>query len=89
MPDPSSASKPTAASLKKELSESLETLKKDFENLKHFVEEIAPEGVPSSLSLTKDDLRDLLSVTLEIQDASSNIEFEASKIKETLDRFVV
>ena len=80
---------PTAASLKKELSESLETLKKDFENLKHFVEEIAPEGVPGSLSLTKDDLRDLLSVTLEIQDASSNIEYEASKIKETLDRFVV
>lgn len=85
----SSTSKPTAASLKKELSESLETLKKDFENLKHFVEELAPEGDPGSLSLTKDDLSDLLSVTLEIQDASSNIEFEASKIKETLDRISV
>lgn len=89
MTETSPTSKPTAAGLKKELSESLETLKKDFENLKHFVEELAPEGVPGSLTLTKDDLRDLLSVTLEIQDASSNIEFEASKIKETLDRFAV
>lgn len=89
MTETPSTSKPTAAGLKKELSESLETLKRDFENLKHFVEEIAPAGIPDSLSLTKDDLHDLLSITLEIQDASNNIEFEASKIKETLDRFVV
>lgn len=84
----SSSTEPTASGLKKELSDSLQTLKKDFENLKHFVEELAPEGIPAPLALTKDDLKDLLSITLEIQDAANNLEFEAAKIKTTLDRFV-
>ena len=38
--------KPTASSLKKELKESLELLIRDFEGLKNFVAEIAPEGIP-------------------------------------------
>lgn len=77
---------PTASSLKKELRESLELLIKDFEGLKSFVAEIAPEGVPASIPLSKDDLRDLLSATLEIHDAANDIAFEASKIKEKLER---
>jgi hypothetical protein len=77
---------PTASSLKKELRESLELLVKDFEGLKHFVAEIAPEGVPASIPLSKDELHDLLSATLEIHDAADNIVFEAGKIKEKLER---
>jgi regulator of replication initiation timing len=88
MTDETLASGPTASGLKKELSDSLETLKKDFENLKHFVEELAPEGIPVPLALTNDDLKDLLSIMSDIQDAASNLEFEADKIKQTLDRFV-
>ena len=53
-------SEPTASSLKRELGESLELLKKDFESLKNFVAEIAPEGVPASIPLSKDDVHDLL-----------------------------
>ena len=77
---------PTASSLKRELGESLELLKRDFEGLKHFVAEIAPEGVPASIPLSKDELHDLLSATLEIHDAANDIAFEASKIKEKLER---
>lgn len=89
MTDQTLSSEPTASGLKKELSDSLEALKKDFENLKHFVEEIVPEGTPAPLALTNDDLKDLLSITSEIQDAASNLEFEAGKVKDTLDRFVI
>ena len=80
---------PSAASLKKELRESLEILKTDFEDLKHFVAELSDDGVQAPIALTKGDLDDLISVTLEIHDAASDIEFEASKIKEKLSRFVV
>jgi hypothetical protein len=86
MADETFPTEPTASSLKKELSESLELLKRDFEGLKNFVEEIAPEGVPASISLSGDDKKDLLSATLEIHDAADNIVFEASKIKEKLER---
>ena len=78
---------PTASSLKKELSESLELLKKDFEGLKKFVAEIAPEGVPAAIPLSKDELHDLLTATEEIHDAANDIAFEATKIKEKLERF--
>lgn len=77
---------PTASSLKKELSASLEILKKDFAGLMHFVEEISPEGVPAPIPLTKEELEDLLSATLAIQDAGNDIAFEAGKIKEKLER---
>lgn len=77
---------PTASSLKKELKESLEVLIKDFESLKHFVAEIAPEGIPASIPLSTEDVSDLLSATREIQDAGNDIAFEASKIKEKLER---
>ncbi len=77
---------PTASSLKKELKESLELLIRDFEGLKNFVAEIAPEGVPASIPLSKDDVHDLLTATLEIQDAANDIAFEAGKIKEKLER---
>ncbi len=84
------SSEPTANSLKNELRESLKILKTDFESLKHFVEEISSEGASAApTTLTKGDLDDLLSITLEIQDAASDIEFEASKIKDKLTRFVV
>ena len=86
MADETFPAEPTASSLKKELRESLDLLIKDFEGLKHFVAEIAPEGVPASIPLSKDDLHDLLSATLEIHDAADNIVFEASKIKEKLER---
>jgi len=77
---------PTASSLKKELRESLDLLIKDFEGLKHFVAEIAPEGVPASIPVSKDELHDLLSAALEIHDAANDIAFEAGKIKEKLER---
>ena len=77
---------PTASSLKRELRESLELLIKDFEGLKTFVAEIAPEGIPASIPLSKDDVHDLLTATLEIHDAANDIAFEASKIKEKLER---
>lgn len=80
---------PTADSLKNELRESLEVLKRDFESLKLFVAEIAPEGVLAPIPLSKDDLDALLSVTEEIHDAANDIEYEASKIKDKLSRFVV
>ena len=82
-------SKPTANSLKHELRESLRILKRDFESLKHFVAEIGSDGISPPIPLTREDLDDLLSVTLEIHDAANDIEFEASKIKEKLSRFVV
>lgn len=77
---------PTASSLKKELRESLELLKKDFEDLKNFVAEISPEGMSASIPLSKNDIHDLLTATLEIQDAGDNIAFEAGIIKEKLER---
>jgi hypothetical protein len=77
---------PTASSLKKELGESLDLLKRDFEGLKHFVAEISPEGIPASIPLSKQDLNDLLTATLEIHDAADDIVFEAGKIKEKLQR---
>lgn len=78
--------KPTASSLKCELRASLELLKKDFESLKHFVDEIAPEGVPAPIPLTIEDRHDLLAATSEIHDAADDIVFEARKIKEKLER---
>ena len=89
MDETTPAAQPIATSLKKELRESLEVLKQDFENLKHFVAELALDGMSAPVSLTKDDLDELLSVTQEIHDAASDIEFEAGKIKEKLDRFVM
>jgi hypothetical protein len=89
MDEKAPSAEPTATSLKNELRESLEILKKDFESLERFVEELASDGSSTPISLTNDDLHDLLSVTQEIQDAASDIEFEASKIKEKLSRFVV
>ena len=86
MNEESPSGQPTASSLKKELNESLELLKKDFENLKHFVEEIAPEGVPAPIPLSREDLQDLLAATSEIHDAADDIVFEAGKIKEKLER---
>lgn len=86
MTEESSSAEPTASSLKKELRESLELLSKDFEGLKHFVDEIAPKGIPTSIPLSKDDLHDLLAVTEEIHDAANDIVFEAGKIKEKLER---
>jgi len=80
--------KPTASSLKKELKESLELLIDDFEGLKTFVAEIAPEGIPASIPLSMDDLHDLLAAAEEIHDAADDIVFEASKIKEKLERLV-
>lgn len=77
---------PTASSLKKELNESLELLKRDFEDLKNFVAEIAPEESSASIPLSKDDIHDLLTATLEIHDAAEDIAFEATKIKEKLER---
>jgi hypothetical protein len=77
---------PTAEGLKKELSDSLQMLIKDFEGLKHFVGEIAPDGIPASILLSKEELHDLLSAALEIHDAANDIAFEASKIKEKLER---
>jgi prefoldin subunit 5 len=79
---------PTATSLKKELRESLEILKRDFDSLNHFVAELTSDGNSTPISLTNDDLQDLLSVAQEIQDAASDIEFEAGKIKEKISRFV-
>jgi hypothetical protein len=40
------------------------------------------------MSLGKDDLNDLLAVTLDIQDAGNDIAFEAGKINEKLQNFV-
>jgi hypothetical protein len=88
MDDKMPSAEPTATSLKKELRESLEVLKRDFDSLNHFVAELTSDGSSSPISLTNDDLHDLLSVAKEIQDAASDIEFEASKIKEKLNRFV-
>jgi hypothetical protein len=77
---------PTASSLKTELRESLELLLRDFEGLKNFVAEIASEGIAASIRLSKDDRDDLLTITLEIQDAANDIAFEAGKIKDKLER---
>ena len=79
---------PTATVLKKELRESLGLLRRDFATLEQFVAELTSDGVSPSLSLTKADRDELLSVTLEIRDAASNIEFEADKIREKLERWV-
>lgn len=78
--------RPTASSLKEELTESLTQLQRDFEKLKHFVTEIAPEGVPASIILSKADLDELVGSTLEVHDAADNIVFEASIIKDKLER---
>jgi hypothetical protein len=77
---------PTASSLKRELSESLGILRDDFEALKHFVTEIAPEELPTQIPLTTADLTDLRAAAEEIHDAADDIVFEASKIKEKLQR---
>ena len=79
---------PTATSLKNELRESLEVLKKDFESLDRFVAKLGTDGSSSQISLTNDDLHDLLTVAQEIEDAANNIEYEASKIREKLNRFI-
>lgn len=73
MEETTPSAQPTAARLKQELSESLQILRTDFEGLKHFVAELSAEGVSPPVTLTKDDLGDLLSVTLEIHDAASDI----------------
>jgi hypothetical protein len=86
MTDEASSARPTASSLKSELRESLELLKRDFESLKHFVEEIAPDGVPAPIPLSREDRQDLLAATEEIHDAADDIVFEAGKIKEKLER---
>jgi uncharacterized protein with von Willebrand factor type A (vWA) domain len=83
-----SSDEPTAGRLKKELRESLEILKKDFESLTHLMAELASDGTRASISLTNDDLNDLISVTREIQDAANDIQFEAKKIGEKLSRFI-
>ncbi len=88
MADKPSPAEPTASRLKRELRESLEILKRDFEGLKLFVEEIAPDGVPASLPLSKAEIADLLAATLEIQDAGNDVVFEAGKIKDKLERLV-
>jgi hypothetical protein len=85
MPEQISA-QPTATSLKDELSESLSVLKMDFDGLKKFVAEIAPDGVPATIPLSKEELNGLLSAALEIQDAANDIAFEAGKIKDKLER---
>jgi len=77
---------PTAGSLRNELSESLEVLRDDFEALKHFVTEVAPEGLPTQIPLTAADLADLRTAAEAIHDAADNIVFEASKIKDKLQR---
>jgi hypothetical protein len=77
---------PTASSLKKELGESLDLLKRDFEGLKHFVTEIAPEGIPASIPISRQDLNDLLTATSEIHDAAEDIAFEARIIRGKLER---
>jgi hypothetical protein len=90
MDEPTTLFKPTANSLKNELRESLKLLKTDFESLKHFVEELSSEELSAAtVTLTKEDLDDLISAALEIHDAANDIEFEASKIKDKLSRFVV
>jgi hypothetical protein len=89
MNDKTPTAEPTAASLKNELKESLALLAKDFESLKHFVTELASDGSAAPRSLTTVELHDLLSVTLEIRDAASDIEFEADKIREILDRLIM
>lgn len=78
--------KPTASSLQRELSDSLELLKRDLGILKYFVEEIAPAGVPASIPLSREDLHELLAAASEIHDAADDIVFEAGKIKEKLER---
>lgn len=83
-----SSDEPTATSLKKELRESLDILKKDFDSLKHLVAELASDGITAQISLTNDDRNDLLSITQEIQDAANDIEFEASKIKDKLSHCI-
>ena len=88
MDEKTPAAGPTASSLKNELRGSLEQLKKDFEGLKHFVDEIAPGAASVPISLGKDDLNDLLAVTPDIQDAGNDVAFEAGKIKEKLQNFV-
>ena len=88
MADKPSPAEPTASRLKRELRESLEILKRDFEGLKLFVEEIAPDGAPASLPLSKAEIADLLAATLEIQDAGNDVVFEAGRIKDKLERLV-
>ncbi len=86
MTESQNAPQPTASSLKQELRESLDVLKKDFASLVHFVEEIAPEGIPASIPLSKEERDDLLAASLDIYDAANDIAFEANKIKEKLER---
>lgn len=81
-------SRPTAASLKKQLRESLEITKKDFQGLTDFMAELASDGTSTPIALTADDLNDLLSVTVEIRDAANDIEFEVGKIRDKLNRLV-
>lgn len=80
---------PTADSLKKELRESLATLKTSFQNLDKFVAEITSEGGSPPTMLTKTDLDELATVALGIQDAANNLEFEASKIHEKLSSIII
>jgi len=86
MTEEASSARPTASSLKSELKESLELLKRDFESLKHFVEEIAPDGVPAPIPLSREDLQVLLAATEEIHDAADDIAFEANIVKGKLER---
>lgn len=89
MADKTLPTEPTADSLKKELRESLAALKASFQNLDKFVAELRSEGTSSPVPLTKSDLDDLLSVSLEIRDAANNLEFEACKIHDKLSCIIV
>jgi hypothetical protein len=89
MDDESPSTEPTATSLKKELRESLAILKANFESLDKFVAELTSEGTSAPISLTKSDIDDLISVSLELQDAANNLEFEARKIHDKLSSIIV
>jgi len=88
MADQSLAGLPTAVQLRNELRGSLEELKKDFQALQHFVEELAPDGIPAPISLSKDDLNDLVVLAQDTQDTANDIEFEAGIIKKKLQYFI-
>ena len=89
MDDKAPPIEPTANSLRKQLRESLAILKTNFETLDKFVAELTSDGASMPISLTKSELDDLLSVSLELQDAANNLEFEARKIHDKLRSIIV